>query len=388
MSFLTDLFEGNFSNLGRDITEAPSSLARHPAEIAELGGAALLGGGLLLAPEIAGALGGAEAAGAGAEAAGAGLGLETAADVGALAGEEAALGGAELGGLAELGAAAGGGELATLAPSFTGDILSLSAADPLIAGSAGSDLMLGTEAGDVLAGGAEAAPEATAATEGAAVAPPAGIPPGPAVSATTTPTGVAPVSGGTVASTPAAATTGGGLTGALSSVMASPWTKLGLGLAPLALTLARGEPGIPPQAGQAVAGASQLQAFGQDQLSKALAGQLNAGQLASLNAMKQDLTNQWKQTLFNMGVQDPSKDTRWPQIQSLIDQEVTKQTAAFIQQMIQNGLAASGQASGTLMQAAQLQMQQDRDFTNNLIGAAKALGTTVGGGTTINLKAA
>ena len=61
MSFFSDLFEGNFSNLGTDVTHAPESLANNPTELEEtLGGvAALATGGLALGG--LGALGGAAA---------------------------------------------------------------------------------------------------------------------------------------------------------------------------------------------------------------------------------------------------------------------------------------------------------------------------------------
>jgi hypothetical protein len=50
MSFLSDLFKGNFSSLGTDITHAPESLATHPDQLAETIGAGTLGlGGLGLA---------------------------------------------------------------------------------------------------------------------------------------------------------------------------------------------------------------------------------------------------------------------------------------------------------------------------------------------------
>src|SRR5712691_13451348 len=41
MSFLSDAFEGNWGNLGTDLSHAPSSFANHPAEWGELGAAAL-----------------------------------------------------------------------------------------------------------------------------------------------------------------------------------------------------------------------------------------------------------------------------------------------------------------------------------------------------------
>lgn len=68
MSFFSDLFKGDFSNLGTDLTHAPESLEKHPSELYEtLGGAAALAtGGLALgagAGGLGGLFGGAEAAG-------------------------------------------------------------------------------------------------------------------------------------------------------------------------------------------------------------------------------------------------------------------------------------------------------------------------------------
>jgi len=60
MSFLTDLFEGNFGNLGTDLSHAPSSFANHPLEWAETAGA-LAAGGLGIGA-LAGGLGGLGAA--------------------------------------------------------------------------------------------------------------------------------------------------------------------------------------------------------------------------------------------------------------------------------------------------------------------------------------
>ena len=57
MSFLSDLLEGNTGNLWTDIEHAPSSLAAHPEQIAELAAGAGAVALPFLAPEILGALG-------------------------------------------------------------------------------------------------------------------------------------------------------------------------------------------------------------------------------------------------------------------------------------------------------------------------------------------
>jgi len=94
--------------------------------------------------------------------------------------------------------------------------------------------------------------------------------------------------------------------------------------------------------------------------------------------MSSDLKNKWLQTLYNQGVQDPTKDARWPQIAAQIDAQVTQQTAALIQQNITNALAETGQAASALTSIAQMQMSADQNFTNALINATKSLGLAAG----------
>ena len=101
MSFFSDLFHGNFSSLGTDLTHAPESLAKHPSELYEtLGGAAALATGGL-------ALGGLGALGGAGEAAAGGLG-----SLGGLFGGGAEAG-AEAGGIADAFAAGSSSDLAT-----------------------------------------------------------------------------------------------------------------------------------------------------------------------------------------------------------------------------------------------------------------------------------
>src|ERR1700730_1692898 len=57
MSFLSDLFEGNFGSLGTDLTHAPSSFVNHPSEILDVGlGAAAIAAPFAI-PEIGAGLG-------------------------------------------------------------------------------------------------------------------------------------------------------------------------------------------------------------------------------------------------------------------------------------------------------------------------------------------
>jgi hypothetical protein len=385
MSFLTDLFEGNFNNLGNDITHAPSSLLAHPDQLAEtLGGAALITGGLAFAPEIAGFLGLGEA---GAIGAGAGVDAGLAADLG-IGDIGAAATADSLGGAADLGLTAGGDALAA---GGGGDVLSLGGdvflpdastlatsefsgggfnpvGDTFVDPATGA-LPAGSTVSDVPAAGAGAG---VASPAGGATAAPAGFAQTDA-ELTGAATGTAPTA--TTAASPS-------LTSQLGSALSSPWTKLAAGVAPLALTLGMGQPSLPASAQQLQQQATALQQTGLTDLAAARAGKLNAGQTAVINQTRTDLTNQWRQTLYNQGVQDPSKDARWPQIEAAIDAKVTEQTAQLIQQNVTNALAETGQASAALTSIAQMQFQADQNFTNSLINATKALGLAAGSRTT------
>jgi hypothetical protein len=327
MSFFTDLFEGNFGNLGNDITHAPSSLASHPDQLAETLGVVGLG--------VGGALG-----------------------LGALAGDAGLFGA----GAADAAAAAAPADALAFAPAA--DALAPAAADTAgIFGGAdlSSGVGLGTAAADVGTGATTdvAAATPTFASTDAELA-------GGAV-------GTAPA--GTSTAAPAASSSGGGITGALGDAMKSPWTRLALAGAPLATSLAFGSPGLPSQLGPAQANAAALAAQG---------SALNPSQTASLQQMRQDAINAARQALFNQGVKDVNSDTRYSQMVSNIDSQVTAAAQTMIQQNIANSLAGDAQ----LIQIAQLQMQSDQNFVNNLLNATKALGTAFGLGGGITLKVA
>jgi hypothetical protein len=390
MSFFSDLFEGNFSNLGNDITHAPSSLINHPDELAETGAAALaaltLGASLPETAGLFGAAAGADALGAGALGA-ADLGAAAegglAADLG-ISDIGAGLAGADLLGtvpadtlafLPEVGADLGGGALA-FAPDIAGGLTDiggtgLESLAPFsdVAPDAGlSALQAPADAGSALS------------TPAAAATTPDYVIPGVANAPASADIGLANANATFGTFDAGAATGGGGLTGQVGSVLSSPWTKLALGAAPLALAMFRGEAQLPAAAQQAQANAGTLSAFGQQQLAMGQAGQLNAGQMALITQSKNNLTNAARQAMYNMGVQNPEADSRWPQMLANIDTQVTAMTAQMIQQEITNGLTALGQSSTTLNQIAQLQMQADQNFTNTLVNATKALGLAAGGG--------
>lgn len=323
MSFLSDLFEGHWSNLSTDITHAPSSLVRDYRSEWPYAAAAAALAIPFVGPDIAAGvagLTGLDAFAGGTAAADAGL---TAADVAA-------------------GGAAAGDVLSSTLPA---DALALApdaaaaATDPFAAG-AGLDLSGGT---GLSAAASDAAAPTFAQTD-------------------------AELTGGitgTGGAAPAAASGGGGITDTLSGIMKSPWTKIAMGAAPLALTLARGEPSLPPQIAAAQANAQQLASQG---------SALNQSQNSVLQQMKQDATNAARQAMFNQGVTNPEADSRWPQWVAQIDSQVSAAAQQMIQQNIQNSLQGDAQ----LIQIAQLQMSSDQAFTNNLVRATTALGTAFG----------
>jgi len=398
MSFFSDLIEGNWGSLGTDITHAASSFAAHPQEQLEVGlGAAAIAAPFIL-PEI-----------------GAGLGFGGAVDAAAGGGLAADLGIGDIGAAASadvLGSTAsdfgflGGGGADVLAAG--GDTALGFGADTALTGDTGlssflADPSLGTDAttaasftdptaaaagsGDIGLASSPAAsgvaPDVGTATTGAA--------PNSAFSALTQGSGI----GGDVTNAPEIAQYADNpsfgvpsLTDKLGDALSSPWTKLAVGAAPLALALGMGQQQLPTSAKQLQGQATALSQQGQADLASARAGNLNAGQTAVIGQTRNDLTNAWRQTLFNQGVQDPTKDARWPQILNDIDSKVTAQTAQLIQQNITNALAETGQASAALTSIANMQFQADANFTNSLINATKSLGFAAGSGQTIALKAA
>ena len=411
MSFLSDAFEGNWSNLGTDIVDAPSSFANHPQEWGEVGAAALAALSLgTLAPE-AFALEGATEAGVAAADIGAGAGLATdlgIADIGAGLGEAGLA--TDLG-IADIGAGLGAGfDIGGLSPNALAflpgeDIGSALGFAPEFAGGGdfGTNLESIAPFSDMAPGEAQSFAPTFAQTDAelsggltgtAPVAAEAGAgATSTGAGATTTPAGFAPTDAelsGAATGTGPAAPGGSGFNSLIQG--AGGWgniLKYGTAVAPLALTLGMGQAQLPSSAQQLQGQAAALSQQGQSDLTAARAGQLNAGQTAVIGQARQNAENKWRQLLYNQGVTDVSKDSRWPQIEQQIDAEVTAQTAQLLQQNITNALAETGQAATALTSIAQMQMASDTAFTNNLIRATAALGGAFGNsGNTITVKAA
>jgi hypothetical protein len=395
MSFFSDLFEGNTSQLGGDLTS--------PTAISEYEDAGIAAGGLALGALGLGELGvfgglGGEAAAGGGLAADLGLG-----DIGAAAAADAGGGlaadvgaGAGLGELGDLSLAADAG-LGDVGAAGVGDAAAISGdigagASDVASGLGDTSGLLNYDSSGLLSQDAGAAAPSIDATSGVSTA-------SPGVSDTSgmlTPQQQGLIQGETNASvntlndinTSIAGYNPPGFTDQVSGFLSSPYTRIAAGVAPLALALGMGQPSLGSAGQQSQAYANQLAAYGQQQLALGTSGQLTPAQGAAITKMQSDLTNQWLQTLANQGVQDPTKDARWPQILATIDTQVTAATQTMLQQTIQNGLTALGQGGTQLAAISQQQMTADQNFTNTLVNATRALGTAVAGGSTFKVTAA
>jgi hypothetical protein len=413
MSFLSDLFEGNFSNLGTDITDAPSSFVTDwSSEAPYVEGAGALAGAALLGPEVAplfaGLDGAAAAAPASLDAANAAFGTfdpaSLAADTAAAGADGAAAAGDTAASLATDAGTLPSADVAAALPAADGALPpDATAFAPSASGTDGSlsSFLANPTGGD---GGALA--YNPSGSDGAALLDQtnAGLPGGSATDILNAPPGAptagpTPPGGGTLsaadqallnqtgAGLPGGSATNaisgtigpptgadGGIMSTLNSALSSPATRIGLGLAPLGIALAMGEAQLPSSAQQAQANAAVLSQFGQANIN----GNLNAGQMATLQVMQQNLTNQVRQQLYNMGVQNPAGDSRYTQMMAWVDTQVTAATANMINQNITQALSALGSAGTQLNQIAQMQMTADQNFTNTLVNATKSLGLLAG----------
>lgn len=177
-----------------------------------------------------------------------------------------------------------------------------------------------------------------------------------------------------ISNAPAAAGGGSIIPGVKNSTLG--WGALAA--APLALTAFRGQPALPPQAGQLNQLASGEQAFAQQQMGLYNANQVLPAQQAGLDAQRQQLTNQYRQMLFQQGVQNPEADSRWPQIQGLIDQQVNQSKSQIMTQNINAAFQGSGQAGNALSNLASMQTQADTAYNQQISQAAESLALTLG----------
>jgi hypothetical protein len=209
-----------------------------------------------------------------------------------------------------------------------------------------------------------------------------------------------------LANAPAAASGGGGVTGALNSALNSPYTKLaelGIPLGMLGYNLAKGPAPIPPQAnmaqqnainqlaplqGKAAANVDLYNQTAAADLNLANNFQISPAQAAAIKTDSDNAKNQLYQQLANEGNTDPTKTTAWAQGVNQINQQALTAQVQMVNQLISTAFQAAGAATSgvgassavtsaldnTLMQAAQLQTQQDQQFQQASSSALQSFG--------------
>jgi len=199
-----------------------------------------------------------------------------------------------------------------------------------------------------------------------------------------------------------------GVLGNITSTLSNPLVQLGVPAAFLGYNLLKGPAPIPPQAQQAVTNAQNqlgplqglasqnVPLFNQtaaNDLNLANNFQISPQQAAALQTWKQDQYNQLIQQIAN---QQPGVDYRqtseWVQGKNQIDQQALGQQVQMINQLISTAFQSASAANAgvstsanvtaqfdaTLMQAAQLQVQQDQNFQNAVGSALQAFGLIAG----------
>lgn len=356
MSFFSDLFRGNFSSLGTDISHAPESLAKHPSELYEtLGGAAALAtGGLALGG--LGALGGAEGAAAGAG------GLE-----GLLGGG----GSSVLGGVGDSAAldAFAAGAAPEAAPAV--EAASIGGTSPFAIG----DVGLPADIGGYLGGTGGDVTGALGGTGGGTFFDPS------AASAAYGGGGGAPV-GGFSATDPS---TWG--SAALKGVTDNPLKTAGvaLGAGALGYNLLEGRKPLADQSALQNQ-ATQLSAQGQQFMSYLQQGKLPAGLQTLVDKQTQAAKAMAISNAAKNGQStDPTTNTQLADAINSAQQQATAQVAQLGEQLFKQGLDET-QVSAQIMQyLTNLDEQQTQSMGKSI--AAFAASLAGGGGTTLKLAA-
>jgi hypothetical protein len=264
----------------------------------------------------------------------------------------------------------------------------------------------GTIAPDVIAAGND--PNIAAATGALDMPPPTNVS-GPSTAASLaggTPGATADAAAGMPPSGDLAASPSGGVTAGLSSVLNSPWTQaasLALPLGMLGYNLIKGPPSIPPQANAAIANAQTnaeplisaatqnvplYNATAATDLNLANNFQISPAQAASIKTWQQDQYNQLIQQIANRGNSNPMQSSDWIQGKNQIDQQALSMQTQMVNQLISTAFQAStaanagistagnitNQVDSLLMQAANLQVQQDAAFNQSVSAALQSFG--------------
>jgi hypothetical protein len=195
----------------------------------------------------------------------------------------------------------------------------------------------------------------------------------------------------------------------VGSIASNPLAQLAIPGALLGYNLLKGPAPIPPQANQAIGNAQanlqQLQGeatknlplyqqTAATDLNLANSFQISPAQAASIDVWKQNQYNALRQQIANQNPGSPNVETssEWVQGKNQIDQQALAQQTQMVNQLISTAFQAataanaavstsanvSAQFDSLLMQAAQLQVQQDTNFQNAVGSALQAFGLIAG----------
>jgi hypothetical protein len=205
--------------------------------------------------------------------------------------------------------------------------------------------------------------------------------------------------GAAAAAPPSFLDTLGGVAGKAGSIASNPLVQMGLPAAFLGYNLLKGPPGVPAQAQEAINNAratdpalaakagANIDLFNQtaaNDLNLANNFQISPAQAASINTWVNDRQNELRQQIARQqpGV-DYKNSSQWIEGNNQIQQQALGMQTQMINQLIQTAFTSASAATNAvstsanvdnqfnqlLMQAAQLQVQQDASF-NSAVGAA------------------
>lgn len=361
MSFFSDLFKGDFSNLGTDIEHSGSSLINHPDELAETAGgvAALATGGLALGalPELGAGLAGADFLGGEAAAGGSAVASGT---------DSFGLDALAAGASPELPPAVDAASLATGNSGAGGYVGNLFGLDPSVTGASPSVLSptVGGDATGALGGGGAGGGGSFFDSSAAAAAygggPGAGAPGGGGIlSSLTNPTlsGVAKGAGVAVA--------GGGLLTELMRKTGAPAQQQAL----------------QQEAGNLQSQGQQLQSYlSTGTLPPALQAQLNQATAAEKARIISGYASRGQPT-------DPSQNSALAQELNGVDTNAIAAMAQTQIQMLNTGIQETGMSTQLYETLIKLDQGNNKDLMASIASLAAALGGAGGGGMTLKLAA-
>ena len=156
---------------------------------------------------------------------------------------------------------------------------------------------------------------------------------------------------------------------------------LALAGAPVALAALRGQPSVPSAAQPLTPGGSvtaPLIATEAANLNAANTGNITPPQQSQIDTFINQQRDNLFQSLANEGVGDPTKDSRFIQGMADIQRQALGMVQSFLSTDLTQGLAAAGEASTALNQAATMQINLDNQYQTALDSAMSSFGLIAG----------